>query len=157
MRLSKSGDFRKTSPLNSQNRRLYCEFPNLCEDLLRLRSLPKTMAPFSRGRFFFFRQLSSSSTASSSSVKGVRRRLPSIESWKKAWRYFLWFPAVVFINDHVISLSPVNGISMRPAVLSPILQKVLIISLIRIQIMESEIGLFFTNFCSSQNGEILLY
>lgn len=35
-------------------------------------------------------------------------------SWAKAWQYFLWVPAVIFVNDHVVSVSPVNGFSMRP-------------------------------------------
>lgn len=37
-------------------------------------------------------------------------------SWAKAWQYFLWVPAVIFVNDHVVSVSPVNGFSMRPTV-----------------------------------------
>ena len=73
-------------------------------------------AVFSRGRFFFLRYFSSTSPASSMSAKGLRERLPSAEKWKRAWRYFLWVPAIIFVNDHVISISPVNGISMRPTV-----------------------------------------
>jgi hypothetical protein len=73
-------------------------------------------AVFSRGGLFFLRYFSSTSPASPMSAKGLRERLPSVEKWKRAWRYFLWVPAIIFVNDHVISISPVNGISMRPTV-----------------------------------------
>lgn len=71
---------------------------------------------FSRGGFFLLRHFSSASPESSTSARGLRERLPSRDKWRRAWRYFLWVPAIIFFNDHVISISPVNGISMRPTV-----------------------------------------
>ena len=79
----------------------------------------KRLLSFSLGRQFFTRSYSSSPSSSSTShtlFNRVKSHFPSQPAWTKAWRYFLWFPAVVFINDHVVSISPVNGISMRPTV-----------------------------------------
>src|SRR5208282_3450684 len=73
-------------------------------------------AAFFRGGRFFLRYHSSTSPEPSTLAKGLQERLPSLEKWKRAWQYFLWVPAIIFINDHVISISPVNGISMRPTV-----------------------------------------
>lgn len=76
----------------------------------------KRSTPFMQWKFFAYRKLSSSSHQSTSLSKSLEDRLPSRETWTKAWRWFLWVPAIIFVNDHVISLSPVNGISMRPTV-----------------------------------------
>ena len=86
-----------------------------------LTSLPKDdgmkrSVLFIRWNSFAHRQLSSSAYQSTPLNKTLQDRLPSRETWARAWRWFLWVPAVIFVNDHVVSLSPVNGISMRPTV-----------------------------------------
>jgi len=77
----------------------------------------KRSAPFFGWKLFAYRQFSSSSHQSTPSSKSLQDRLPSRETWTRAWKWFLWVPAIIFVNDHVISLSPVNGISMRPTVM----------------------------------------
>jgi hypothetical protein len=57
------------------------------------------------------------STHAQMSLQQALSRFSTSDRLKRALAYFLWIPAVVFVNDHVISLSPVNGISMRPVVL----------------------------------------
>ena len=73
-------------------------------------------APICRGGLSFLRYFKSFSFTSPTPAKGLQKPLPSLEKWKRAWRYFLWVPVIIFINDHVISISTVNGISMRPTV-----------------------------------------
>lgn len=68
-------------------------------------------------RQFSCRHHSSASIASPSLVD----RLPSRKTWSKVWGYVLWIPAIIFVNDHVVSICPVDGISMRPTVLETML------------------------------------
>jgi hypothetical protein len=77
----------------------------------------RIVPPFFRASRFFSRPIFSSSPQSTSFVKSALGRLPSRQSWNRAWQYFLWVPAIIFVNDHVVSISPVNGISMRPTVI----------------------------------------
>lgn len=106
----------------------------------------RRIAQFFREGRFFFGKYSPASPTPSSILTRVRVRWPSTEKWKKAWRWFLWVPAVIFVNDHVISVSPVNGISMRPTV-SFVSRIALIVSLILIRTMADGIGLWYGSFC----------
>jgi len=106
---------------------LYREFPNLqnlsgdpCAvtklatgDGMRLR-----LFPILRGLSPNIRQFSSEAPRASSILTFINR-FTTRKAIQRAWAYFLWVPAIIFINDQVVSISPVNGISMRPVVCHP--------------------------------------